>query len=298
MWFICALLTVLFWGCGDLFYKLSSPESESRTHLKIGVAVGMVMGIHGLVYMLASPDIGFELFDMVLYLPVSACYIISMVVGYYGLRYLALSISSPIQNSSGAIVAVLGLIIFTQIPSGLGIAGVVLLCLGVFMLSMLEYRDEAKQRIGAPKKYVNSVFAVLFPLLYCVIDAAGTFLDGLYLDEKQWMTEDRALLAYEFTFFIVGLVCLVWLLFVKKEKFTFRSEGKRYAAAAFETLGQFTYVFAMSGEAIIAAPLVSSYCVVSMVLSAIFLKEKLSPKKYIAVGIIVAGIILSGVAEA
>ena len=41
------------------------------------------------------------------YLPVSALYILSMAIGYLGLRYIELSISSPICNSSGAIVAIL-----------------------------------------------------------------------------------------------------------------------------------------------------------------------------------------------
>ncbi len=41
------------------------------------------------------------------YLPVSLLYISSMAMGYVGLRYIELSISSPICNSSGALVAVL-----------------------------------------------------------------------------------------------------------------------------------------------------------------------------------------------
>ena len=41
------------------------------------------------------------------YLPVSLLYIISMAMGYIGLRYIELSISSPICNASGAVVAVL-----------------------------------------------------------------------------------------------------------------------------------------------------------------------------------------------
>lgn len=40
------------------------------------------------------------------YLPVSLLYIISMAMGYIGLRYIELSISSPICNSSGALVAI------------------------------------------------------------------------------------------------------------------------------------------------------------------------------------------------
>ena len=40
----------------------------------------------------------------------SLLYIGSMALGYLGLRYIELSISSPICNSSGALVAVLTLV--------------------------------------------------------------------------------------------------------------------------------------------------------------------------------------------
>ena len=52
------------------------------------------------------------------------------------------------------------------------------------------------------------------------------------------------------------------------------TQKDKFLAAILETAGQFTYVFAMSGNAIIAAPIISSVCVVSVILSRIFLKEK------------------------
>lgn len=280
-----------------MFYKLSADGREKYTHLKTASAVGMVMGVHAFIYLLTNDGIGFDVMDVVKYLPVSACYIVSMVVGYFGLRYLTLSVSSPIQNSSGALVAIFALIFFSQKPSPLGIVAIVLLSAGVFALSFIESREESAERKKAEKKYTTSVFAVTFPLLYCLIDAAGTFLDGLYLDEKGWMTEDEALLAYETTFFVVGIVCLIYLVFFKKERLTPRTEGKRYAAALLETAGQFTYVYAMASASTVAAPMISAYCVVSMILSAIFLKEKLSLPKYAAIAVIVAGIVIMGTME-
>ena len=68
-------------------------------------------------------------------------------------------------------------------------------------------------------------------------------------------------------------------------------------AAVFETLGQFTYVYAMSGAAVIAAPMVASYSIVSIMLSRIFLKEKLNHKQYIAVVIVIIGIAMLGIVE-
>ena len=63
-------------------------------------------------------------------------------------------------------------------------------------------------------------------------------------------------------------------------------------AAILETAGQFFYVFAMSADSTINASIVGSYCILSMILSSLFLKEKLSLKKYIFLFIAVIGIVI------
>lgn len=49
-------------------------------------------------------------------------------------------------------------------------------------------------------RYQIGTMAILFPILYCLIDGLGTFADGIYLDELSLISEDAALLSYEFTF--------------------------------------------------------------------------------------------------
>jgi len=301
MWFLYALITVIAWGGADLLYKKGADQATSSTHLRTGIAVGVVMGIHAVIYWLVHPDIEFSLGIMVQYLPISACYIVSMIVGYFGLRYLMVSVSSPIQNSSGAIVAILCLIFFSTLPTLIEGIGVIILCVGVFLLSLLEKREEDALRAAAgeiiDKKYRYGLIAFLYPIIYCIIDALGTFLDALYLDELELLTEDQALLSYEFTFLIVGIVLLLYMLLVKREKYTLKQEPWRYGAAVAETAGQFFYVYAMAGNGAVAAPMISAYCVVSLILGRIFLKEKLSKAKYLVIVLIVVGIVLLGVAE-
>ena len=65
-----------------------------------------------------------------------------------------------------------------------------------------------------------------------------------------------------------------------------------WTAAILETVGQFFYVFAMSADSTINASIVGSYCILSMILSSVFLKEKLSLKKYIFLFIAVIGIVI------
>lgn len=294
-------MTFFAWGTADLFYKKATRPDDKYSHLKIVCVVGLVMGIHAFIYM-AVNDLPFVPFDLVRYLPVSAMYILSMALGYAGLRYIELSISSPIQNSSGAITAVLLLIFFgfDQL-SGLEYVGILFLCAGVFLLSLLEKqaadRERALKGERVDPRYRTGFLAITFPILYCIIDGLGTFADGIYLDNLSLMTEDAALVAYELTFFICAVIAFIYVRFVKKETFVIYKEPSMILAALFETAGQFFYVFAMSDRAVIAAPLIASYCVLSVVWSRIFLKEKLSAKQYGAVAVVFVGILLLGVAD-
>ena len=125
MWFVYAIITLLFWAFADLFYKKGAKEEDKYSHLKTGIMVGFVMGLYATVYLIIK-DVKFEVIDVIKYLPVSFFYIASMVIGYKGLRYIELSISSPIQNSSGVITALLLFIIFKE---ALGVLDIILLTL-------------------------------------------------------------------------------------------------------------------------------------------------------------------------
>ena len=84
---------------------------------------------------------------------------------------------------------------------------------------------------------------------------------------------------------------------MKRVKFEFPKQKDKVIAAVCETAGQLTYVYAMSGNGAIAAPILSSVCVVSLLLSRIFLKEKLTKKQYLFIGIIIVGILMLAVLE-
>ena len=84
----------------------------------------------------------------------------------------------------------------------------------------------------------------------------------------------------------------------KKVKFGPVPQHKdKILAAVFETAGQFTYVYALGEADAVAAPILSSVCVVSLLLSRIFLKEKLSWKTYAFIAIVIVGILLLAVSE-
>ena len=304
MWFIFALITTLSWGAADLFYKKGADENDKYSHLKTAMMVGLVMGLHAILTLIIG-NINYDPINIIVYFPVSLMYISSMVIGYFGLKYLELSIASPIQNTSGALAAIFCLIFLGQAIDALSIVGVIWICLGVFMLGVFEkVKDDAYYR-EHDKKYKIGFVAFLMPILYCLIDALGTFFDAFYLDDVtstplRNVTEETldsvANVSYELTFFICAIIILIVML-IKKQKIFSNFQGARLGAAALETAGQFTYVKAMSGHGSVAAPMIGSYCIVSVLLSRIFLKEKLSMAQYFTVALVIGGILFLGISE-
>ena len=298
MWFLCTLLTFISWGVADLFYKIGNRGKNKYDHLKTGIAVGVVMGIHATIYLLIN-HVNVSLIDIIKYLPVSLCYIASMVIGYKGLRYLELSICSPIQNTSGVITAILLLIFFKETLSLPAYVAIFLIFVGIIMLSIIQLNENKDERKEYKK---NNTFkkiltlTIIFPLAYCFIDGLGTFLDGIYLDYGSLISEDAALVSYEYTFLVYGIITYFYLK-TKNEKVNLFSEKSKMLAAIFETIGQFFYVFAMSGSSVIAAPIVGSYCILSMLLSRVFLKEKLTKKEYVAIFLVIIGIVILGILD-
>ncbi len=140
------LLTFLFWGIADLFYKIGNKGQGNRNHLKTAVIVGLVMGIHG-TYLLLTTHTSIHIIDLIKYLPVSLCYIASMVIGYKGLKYLELSISSPVQNTSGVITALLLLIFFKEQYDFPFYIAVFLIFIGVTMISIMELNEKKNDRV-------------------------------------------------------------------------------------------------------------------------------------------------------
>ena len=296
MWFILALAAMLCWSGSDIFSKLGSEQNDKYSHFKMVIFVGFVMGIHAVITIVFGTRVTVS--DILQYLPVSLLYISSMILGYVGLRYIELSVSSPICNSSGAIAAIFCFLILKQELDTLSLIGVVLVCLGVISLGIVEMRedDEARalRQMSANRKYSKSFIALLLPLMYCLLDAAGTFADALVLET---LDEDVANTAYELTFLLMAVISFIYVVIIKREKLTFSRDKYKGVAAVCETVGQFAYVYAIADYAIGAAPIISAYCVLSAVWGRIFLKEKLSKKHYAVIVVVILGIILLGVAE-
>ena len=302
-WLFFSIATALLWGTAELFYKKGARPDEKYSHLKICVWVGVVMGAHA-IFTLLTQDIGYNPINLIRYLPVSLLYIVSMAFSYFGMRFLEESISDPIENTSGAICSLLCVLILKESLSALSIIAIVIIVIGVLGVGFLENNGETTRKKTLGKKL--AIVAFCMPFVYALLDAFGSFVDIFYLDDiattpligvTEATIEDVANTSYELTF---ALVALVLFIFMKSKKVKFGpvpQHKDKILAAVFETAGQFTYVYALSGNGAIAAPIISSVCIVSLLLSRVFLKEKLSWKTYAFIAVVIVGILLLAVAE-
>ena len=302
-WLFFSIATTLLWGTAELFYKKGALPNEKYSHLKICIWVGIVMGAHA-IFTLLTQDIHYNPVNLIRYLPVSMLYIVSMAFSYFGMRFLEESISDPIENTSGAICSLLCVIVLKESLSPLSVIAIIIIVIGVLGVGFLENSGETQRKKNLGKKL--AIVAFCMPFVYATLDAFGSFVDVFYLDDiattpligvTEETIEDVANTSYELTFALVALVLFIFMK-AKKVKFGPIPQHKdKILAAVFETAGQFTYVYALSGNGVIAAPIISSVCVVSLLLSRIFLKEKLSRKTYAFIAVVIIGILLLAVAE-
>lgn len=303
MWFVFAVLTAILWGTAELFYKKGAQPKEKFSHLKICVCVGIVMGIHA-IFTLLTQDINYNPVNLIKYLPVSMLYIVSMAFSYFGMRFLEESISDPIENTSGAMCSLLCVIFLKETLSLPAVIAVILMLIGVLGVGFLENRGDTVRKRTLGKKM--AVIAFCMPFVYAILDAVGTFADAFYLDDftktpligvTEETLEAVANTSYELTFAIVALILFIFMK-IKKVKFgSIPKQRDKFLAAIFETAGQFTYVYALSGNGAVAAPILSSGCIVALLLSRIFLKEKLTPMKYVFISIVILGVLMLAVVE-
>ena len=345
MFFAFALIALVCWSGSDLFSKMGTEQKDKFSHWRVIFFVGVIMGIHAVICIIASAIFGtslenanpfvqgliytdFKAVDFLTYLPVGFLYLLAMVIGYAGLRYIELSISSPICNGSGAlafiiIIALGALGVFSE-PASLNfldIIAVVFMTVGVIGLGYVESAESEELKLmrcdKTKFKYTKSYLAILIPIIYLIIDAIGTVGDELLYDDKFgalfnqegaiFVSDYAANTAFELVSVCFAIFAFCWVKFVKKQNmFSFRvdevmpdgsvqttkvpfSKFLVYGGIC-ETVGQIFYMAVMASDFTAGIPMISTYCVLSLVWSRIFLKERLSVKHYIMIALTFVGI--------
>ena len=157
--------------------------------------------------------------------------------------------------------------------------------------------NKRKHRFGA--------LALFFPIIYTLIDVfsiaeiSGVGKSVDIISEEA----ENSIPAIDFFIFecagfaLVAIFVWLYMLIVKKYIYNPFQEDEllRCGAATSETVGTMAFLFAASMNPVLTAPITSLYCLVTIVLARIFLKERLTKKQFISLGFLIAGIALFGI---
>lgn len=313
-WLIFTLICIVSWGLTDILYKKASDYNDSFSHIKCLIWNGIVMAIVGAVLGSVSETFttSLAMLPQNIHLVFAGfLYPIALLFGLMGKRHLDASVFSPLENIDGALAAIILYIYFllvgeTSIIDGVGaldIVGTVLIVFGVIFLGIQEH-NLSKQELGieeSKKRHRLGALALLFPIVYNLVDAVSMVIVGITVNES---TEngipDIDFVVFEtFCFVVVALIAWIYLLVAKKQVYNpfKKTEITKCGAAVFEMSGTMMFVFAVAIDPILTAPVVSSYCLVTIIAARIFLKEKLNKKQYLSILFLVLGIALLGFSE-
>ena len=313
-WLMLTLSCIILWGITDILYKKSSNYNDPLSQYKTFVWIGIVMAPAGIIMALCSETLLDSIMmvkDNLYLIPLCVFYAIALFFGLLGAKHLDASVVSPLENIDGAMAAIILYFFFlftgrSHITDSIGVVemiatlsivvGVVLLGIQEQTLSKQEAHfseDKKRHRLGA--------LALIFPIIYNLVDAVSMVAVGITVSEETEVAiPDIDFFIFESLGFVVVAIC-VWfyMLIIKKYKYNpFKKEELvRCGAATGETFGTMTYIFAVAGNPILTAPITSSYCLVTIVLARIFLKERLTKKQYLSLAFLVIGIALLGISE-
>lgn len=297
MWLLFATITVLLWGTSEtIFKKVSTIEKHSV--LKLISFNGIILGICAILFMLITrTEINLNI--LITYLPVALIYIASMFCTYKAMTLVKVSILSPLQNSSCAITTILCIFLLKQevgIPQIIAIA-LIIICMILLSINKdetlrLESGDKEADAKNAKRAYLLYLKGIAFALGYWFLDGIGSFMDDYTLEAN--LSAEQVIIAYSFIYGIIGVICAIVVKFKERDyKYTKVKENKlKLLGTLVETAGQYTYIYAFAfGDAAVASPYIAAYSIVTVILSRIFLKEKLTKKQYVLIALILAGMI-------
>ena len=310
MWLILAIVATLAWGWEEIFLKAGTDASPKYAPLRIGVCLGIGAAIL-CAACLPFSESGLPLPELIrqntLFFCVPLVYGLALLIGNIGYRYLDASVYAPLENAAGAFPPLIFIVWFAcagklgalwEEISPLDAAAAAAVVVGIIWLAFLQHRHA--QTVSSSIRR-GGALALLFPLVFCLVDAFDTFLCGAILGGEigEGMGRVDFLALYSLTFVGIGLVC--WCILYWKTGHPYNPLRRQSAnfrkAAALACCAQVSYVFAMAENPLYTAPIVAGFGIVTVVISPRCLGERLSPAQYVAVALVLAGVLALGISE-
>ena len=318
-WFILTLACIILWGVTDVLFKATFYKNDPLSYYKSFVWIGLVMALAGFIMSNWSDtllDSVKVVKDDILYLiPLCLVYAAACLLGLLGNKNLDASVVSTVENIDGALATII--IYYYYLLTGyihpsyrigvIDVIATVVIIIGVILIGREEQalmrqeinlsEDKKKHRLGA--------LALFFPIICTLIDAFSIAEIGGIGGNSGIITKGEETFIPAIDFFIFEcagfavVAIFVWLYMLIGKKYIYNpfqeEELIRCGAATGETAGTMAFIFAASINPTLTAPVTSLYCLVTIILARIFLKERLTKKQYKGLAFLITGIALLGI---
>ncbi len=234
-------------------------------------------------------------------------YVAVMVVSYIGARYMEMSVFTPVSNASSGFAVVI-ILVYASLTGNYAdvsvyitpasVIGMVLAVGGVIALAIVQSRmSQRTVQIGQQeKKYRVGVLALLFPLVFCLMDAVSVTIDSVNLGAtgESVIGDYDYIRIYAAAYLVVSVVSWLVILAGTKKPYNpfkpFKASG--YGAGLLEVIATTSYLLALGKNAVLSVPVASAYCIVTLIASRIILKEMLKLPQYVCIASVVIGVML------
>ncbi len=312
MWLLFVFVSIMFYALGEMFQKKGSDLTEEHTELKILIWFGIAGGITSLfISLFGLKESSVTVVQMVSENPAvilsPALYYFSLLLCFLAFKLVPVCVASPITCMDGVFTFVGIIVMYLIIGKSalidesitpLKLILVVLIFAGIYICTYIQSKheniEENKQLANNRLFIKNGRFAFIgvgLALLSALADAGSSLTDIYFLGELSDSFDyiyTHGMLVFYFT---VILYFVLWIIRKKPYNLFSKKELPKILGAGFDSLGMVFYMIAVSRNQIYTNVLISGFCIFTVLLSRVFLKEKLAKNQFLWIGFTIACII-------
>lgn len=306
MWTIFVFACIALWGVTSIFYKKGADQNDPYIHLKFSVITGLVFFGIALCYLFIREE-PYSIWESAArFWPLTAfgiLYAIGNTFTFKGFLYNDASVIAPIENTANGsyvmmlilVYALLGRVDSTwEVLTPFKIAGIACIFLGLLFIGILQH-NEAKAA-GKTEKFKSGATALIFPLLFSMMDGLETVVSGICLDKTFGFAmpegDSIIIVGMEYAAFALGF----WIYISVREKKVYnpftKASAPFFCGTLCDNIAIVLYSYAMALDSVATDPILAVYPMITVLLSRIVLKEKLSVKQYLCLGLLLAGSVI------
>lgn len=305
MWIFLVLFSFLAYSFSSIYEKKGACIQEDHTSIKMIIWTGFFWGLVALgLTVLGLRETSTLMVEMVADTPTILAspvfFAISLLFSYLSFKLIPLSIASPICNTEGVFefigVVILFLILgktdeLEESLSGWKFILIVLILLLTVILTSIRNKNEVQEhsRALARGRFLikNGHFAIIgvcFAFLSATFDAGSSLVDVYFLGE---LGNDAVIepMDYLYTqsmvYFCISIILyfLLWVLEKKPYNPFQKRECSRILGVGLDTIATVTWMLAVTLNQIYTSIIINTYCIMTLILSRVLLKEKFGRKE-------------------